>query len=178
MRASTPLDTTTCPILESALRRKHWDEHSLRRGPFLDERPSRTVLVRSMAVFAPDPALHFTDAAGGYGDMSAVVLCCSSSSSSSSSTSSSSSSPSSSSSDRHHVSASSSTLRSRCSLSSPSGRHYHARDHGQDGDLLCKQLRDVVVDVAEHVGWQQDRVHELCVIPVPPTGVRSRLSWK
>lgn len=123
-----------------------------------------------MAVFAPDPALHFTDAAGGYGDMSAVVLCCSSSSSSSSSTSSSSSSSSSPSSDRHHVSASSSTLRSRCSLSSPSGRHYHARDHGQDGDLLCKQLRDVVVDVAEHVGWQQDRVHELCVIPVPPTG--------
>lgn len=127
-----------------------------------------------MAVFAPDPALHFTDAAGGYGDMSAVVLCCSSSSSSSSSTSSSSSSSSSPSSDRHHVSASSSTLRSRCSLSSPSGRHYHARDHGQDGDLLCKQLHDVVVDVAEHVGWQQDRVHELCVIPVPPTGVRSR----
>lgn len=74
------------------------------------------------------------------------------------------------------ISASSSTLRSRCSLSSPSGRHYHARDHGQDGDLLCKQLRDVVVDVAEHVGWQQDRVHELCVIPVPPTEVRSRLS--
>lgn len=81
-----------------------------------------------MAVFAPDPALHFTDAAGGYGDMSAVVLCCSSSSSSSSSTSSSSSSSSSPSSDRHHVSASSSTLRSRFSLSSPSGRHYHARD--------------------------------------------------
>lgn len=177
MRASTPLDKTTSVPSWKALSvgstgmSTHFGE-----VPFLMNIRVEQCRSAQWAVFAPDPALHFTDAAGGYGDMSTVVLCCSSSSSSSSSTSSSSSSSSSPSSDRHHVSASSSTLRSRCSLSSPSGRHYHARDHGQDGDLLCKQLRDVVVDVAEHVGWQQDRVHELCVIPVPPTGVRSRLS--